>query len=259
MTKQPKTKHTRDELRAILLAAGREILNDEGLETGTSNLTFKRVFERVARDKGVRVTNASVIRRIWDNQADFQADVLVAIARDVGRPEAGLTVDAVAGVIAEIDLSTAAAREAALREICRVGGAAQVEALAISMNWSLWINVVAVAFSMADSDRRERMQTALDEGYREVDRFWEETYRGFADLLGLRIREPWTVAEFTRAVTALSEGSSLRRRITGSSELTKLPTGRGGELQEWTMFAVGLEALVHRYFEPDPAFVDSSV
>ena len=28
---------------------------------------------------GLRITNASVIKRIWENQADFQADVFVTI------------------------------------------------------------------------------------------------------------------------------------------------------------------------------------
>ena len=78
-----------------MLETGREILQEEGIQTGSTNLTFKRVFDRVERDTGRRLSNASVIKRIWDNQADYQADVLVAIAHDEQRPEVAETVAAV--------------------------------------------------------------------------------------------------------------------------------------------------------------------
>ena len=66
-----KERQSRDELRKLLLATAREILDEEGIQTASSNLTFKRVFERVERTTGRTVTNASVIRRIWDNMAQF--------------------------------------------------------------------------------------------------------------------------------------------------------------------------------------------
>jgi len=85
-------------LRATLVEEGRAILLAEGLEAGSRNLTFKRVFDRVEAKSGLRITNASVIKRIWENQADFQADVLVTIARGAGqgqRPAGGRPVDRV--------------------------------------------------------------------------------------------------------------------------------------------------------------------
>src|SRR5580704_10292331 len=71
---------SREETRQMLLAAGRDILRDEGLGTGAEAITFKRVFDRVERETGVRLTNASVIHRVFENQAEFQADLLVSIA-----------------------------------------------------------------------------------------------------------------------------------------------------------------------------------
>lgn len=38
-----------------------------------------------------------------------------------------------------------------------------------------------------------------------------------------------------------------------------LPTGRNGEDQEWTLFAVGLEAILQHFFEPDPDWSDQAV
>ena len=62
------------------MTAGLAILHEEGLGIAVRELTFKRVLDRVEADSGIRVTNASVIRRVWEHQADFQSDVLAAVA-----------------------------------------------------------------------------------------------------------------------------------------------------------------------------------
>jgi hypothetical protein len=248
----PKANQRREELRATLLEAGREILREEGLETGSSNLTFKRVFERVEDEYGVRLTNASVIRRVWANVADYQADVLVAIAHDQGRPEIDATVTALGDLFEGLDLSTEESRARALQEVCRVGGAASSDALGSSTNWSLWISTVAIATATARLEQRRRIQQALKDGFEAVVEFWEGVLGRVMQILGLRLRRPWTIRQFTMAVTAYSEGCSLRRRIDGRAEGMVRATGPNGEDQEWTLFAVGLEALVHQFYEPDP-------
>ena len=160
---------TRGELRTTLLEAGREILLEEGLDTDSSNLTFKRVFERVEQRSGVRITNASVIRRVWQNQADFQADVLVAIAHDEERPEAERTILALLALFERLDLSTAEARDAAIGEVCRIGGEASNSAIADSTSFSLWISVMAMATATAVPDERRRIQDALRGAYVTVE------------------------------------------------------------------------------------------
>ncbi len=92
---------TRAELRSMLLEAALEILREEGLQTGSMNITFKRVCDRVLVRTGIQVTNASVIKRIWENQAEFQADVLVAVANDQSRPELGLIFNALGPLLEE--------------------------------------------------------------------------------------------------------------------------------------------------------------
>ncbi len=254
LTERRKARLNREELRAMLLEEGREILFEDGLEAGSSNLTFKKVFERVEKKAGVRLTNASVIRRVWENQADFQADVLVAIAKDEGRQEAEGTVRAVEIVIGGLDLSTAESRARAVQEACRVGGAASSTAIAGSTSWSLWISVIAMAAATTTPDQQRRIKAALKVGYTSVSRFWCEALTGFMEFLGLRIRQPWTMAEFTMAVIAYSEGCSLRRHTSDNIELMIRPTGPDGEDQEWTLFAVGLEALVNQFLELDTEF-----
>jgi hypothetical protein len=238
-----------------MLEAGRGILEDEGIETGSNNLTFKRVFDRVQATTGVQLTNASVIRRVWENQADFQADVLVTVAQDEGRPEIEHTVAAVVSVLGDTDLSTLESRLRTVRELCRVGGAASSDAIGNSPNWSLWISVLAIATTARNPAQLQRVRAGLLDGYETVTKFWSETYGGLMEFLGLRIRQPWTLRQFTVAVTAYSEGYSLRQHVEGDMERFLRPTGPDGEDQEWTLFAAGLEALVMQFFEPDPAFV----
>jgi len=121
-------KQTREELRVLLLDTGRAILQEEGLGTGAEALTFKRVFDRVEKETGVRLTNASIIRRVWDNQAEFQADVLVSIATDDGSAEIEYTEAAIAQFLEELDVSSPEGRWRSAAELCRVAGAARTGA-----------------------------------------------------------------------------------------------------------------------------------
>jgi len=258
MTAPRQSKLTRDELRSLLLETGRTLLIEEGMGTGVDNLTFKRVFDRVAADTGRRISNASVIRRVWENLADYQADVLVTIAAQDGLGEFEGTFAAMTPVLASMDVSTPEARDRSLREACRVGGTANITVLLDSPDWWLWISVwsLAMADARADDDQRvdrqQRIRDALSEGYESVTSMWENAYTGLVGTFGLRPRSPLTVRQFTVAIGALAEGCSLRQRLDPGMVDILRPTGPGGEEQAWTVFGLGLEALVHQFFEPDP-------
>jgi hypothetical protein len=253
--RQPR--RSKEDLRSLLLEAAQEILREQGLGVGTDALSFKRVFDRVERDTGLRLTNASVIRRIWDNQADYHTDVLVDIAADDGREDVDRTINALGPVLGSIDLSTPNGRFAAMSEICRVGGAANIKALRESHNWSLWIGVWALATAGESTDQKKRIQLALLEGYESVTELYEETYLALLGLLGLRIRPPLTIRHFTVAIGALAEGCTLRNRVDLDMEGIDLPTGPDGDDQEWTVFGIGLEALARRFLELDPDWTPS--
>jgi len=258
MTEPRQPKLTREELRVLLLDTGRSLLIEEGLGTGIDTLTFKRVFERIEADTGRRISNASVIKRVWENLADYQADVLVTIAGQEGLGEFNETFAALEPVFASMDLSSPGARDRSLREVCRVGGQANILALLESPHWSLWISVWALATAenlQPDGQRLEhqlRIRQALLEGYEDHTQLWEHAYDSLARALGLRPRAPLTVRQFTVTVGALAEGCSLRQRLDPDMDQIVRPTGPDGEDQEWSVFAIGLEALQRLYFEPDP-------
>ena len=245
----------REELRSLLLAAGRSLLQQEGLGTGAEVLTFKRVFARVEADTGIRLTNASVIKRVWDNQADFQADVLVALAADQGAFEIERTLAAVAPLVGTTDTASPGARWHALGQFIRVGGAANQEALSGSDNWSTWLGVWAVTGARVAHPVHERVATALVDRYRYVTARYESVYRAMIELLGFRLREGLTLRQFTIMAGALSEGYAMRGRIdvTARQDVTR-PTGPDGEPQEWVLYAVALEGLARRFFELDPGW-----
>lgn len=242
----------------MLLEAGLEILREEGLHTGTVNLTFKRVCDRVRVRTGIQVTNASVIKRVWENQSDFQADVLVAVANDQSRPEVGLILTALQPILDGADLSTVESRARVVQQVCRVGGWANSVATAESPNYPLWMHVVATALTTSDVGQRDRIKSALRQGYTSFTTFWDESFSALAALLGLRIRPESDMSQFVMVLTALDQGFSIRHRINGQVECVTRPTGPNGEAEEWTLFAVGLEALVHQFFEPDPAYDSKS-
>jgi hypothetical protein len=246
-----KPRLARAELRSMLLEAALEILREEGLKTGSVNITFKRVCDRVQVRTGIQVTNGSVIKRIWENQAEFQADVLVAVANDQSRPELAHIFNVLGPLLEEPDLSTPESRARLVQQMCRVGGEANAVATAESPNYPLWMHVVATALTTSDGQQRERILLALREGYTSFTKLWEESFTALAALLGLRIRPDSDISEFVMVVTALDQGFSLRHRINGKMEYVTRPTGLNGEDEDWTLFALGLEALVHQFFEPD--------
>ena len=79
-----------------------------------------------------------------------------------------------------------------------------------------------------------------------------ERLHGMAALLGMRVREPLTFRQLSVAAGALAEGCSLRQHVDPDLGVILQPTGPNGEDEEWTLFAIGLEALLMQFLEPDP-------
>ncbi len=257
MAEKRQPRQSREALRELLLGTGRAILIEEGLGVRTDTLTFKRVFERIEGDTGLRLSNASIIRRVWDNQADYQADVLASIAAAEGVGEFENTMEALVPLIQGLDLSTPEGRVRSLREVCRVGGGVNILMLLESPHWSLWVAVWSMATADVPPDEQsalyqQRIRAALLEGYTGFTQLWADAYRALADLLGMRVKPPLTFRQLSVAVGALVEGCSLRQRVDEEMEGILRPTGPGGEDQEWTLFAIGLDALVGTFLELDP-------
>ncbi len=140
-----------------MLAAGLEILRQDGLGTGAEHLTFKRVFEQVAATSGVRVTNASVIGRIWRSQAEFQSSVLAAVASEEVTDQERIVMAATVEFVATVDRSTVESRRAALHELMRIAAEANLVSGTISRGWATVIGVWALASGSRGSPSTDPM------------------------------------------------------------------------------------------------------
>jgi hypothetical protein len=253
-------RRSRAELRQLLLDAGRSILEEEGLAVGAGDLTFKRVFEHVESTTGVRLTNASVIRRVWENQEEYQSDVLLAVATTADSSgELARTAEALAPLVDGFDLSSPEGRLWSLRELARVGGDVSIRARLETRDWSLWVGVWVLALTTEPVGSRRPLRQALAEGLESSAEVWDQLFAGICAHLGIRVRAPLTLRQFTLSVSAMVEGSALRQGGDPEVAIIMRPTGRDGGLQPWTLFGVCMEALAIRYFEVDPDWAPAAV
>ena len=223
--------------------------------TGGELLTFRRVCARVEAETGIRIGNGSIIGRAWESLFDYQTDVLATIAADDSTSEIEETLDGLAPILLNADPSSVESRWSTVREVCRVGAAANMAALSHSTDWSLWIGVWAVTSVGTAPARRRKIERALEQSYLTVTERMERVYEAAMEIVGYRVRSGLTIRQFTIAVAALTEGCVLRNRVDGKQMVGIMrPTGPSGEQQEWTLFGLAIEALAEKFFEPDPAW-----
>ena len=236
-----------------MVGAGVDLALEEGIGTGADHLTFKRVFERLEESTGVRVTNASVIGRVWDSVDDYRRDVLAALAAH----DEGALLESIMGefidLFASFDRSTPEARHASLAQAVRVGCQLSQRVLAESTTWRIQIGVWALAMTGFESSQLGPIRQAVAAAYATTTATTASNNRTIADYLGFRPRGPATIEQFSLAADALGEGFALRL-ATGihESEPVLLPTGPGGAEEEWTLYALAVHAIIRDFLEIDP-------
>jgi hypothetical protein len=247
----------RSELRELILQAGYEVLLAEGLGLGTEGLTYKRVFEHLDRTRGIRVTRGSVHERIWDSQREFQLDVLARAARWDSTFSMARTADAIADVLAGVDLATTDARFQALKEAVRIGARVNLEASESDNLWEIWEGVAAIISIQRELDYGvDRVRNEIAASYEETTEMLIAFFDTMIETLGLAVRPSLglthddAVRKFAMISNALSQGSSLRRRHEAEYRGEfMLPTGPDREMEVWDLFSLGLWALSLFFFE----------
>ena len=206
-------------------------------------------------EEGFRVSNASVIGRIWGDMSEFQADVLVAAVSDENEQEIAEMLTAVEPVFRSADRSSIEGRQWALGELTRVAGDTHFDSLARSRTWQLFVGIWGLAVSRAESAHSAAVTSAAAITYERNTQHFEEIFAAAFSFMGFRIHEGYTLRQLILAVNSLSEGCALRDRIDPVSMRGILrPTGPHGEDQEWTLFSVCVEALIRQFTELDPDF-----
>ena len=251
---QPRRYRKRTDLEQIILAGGRSLLRKEGLSSGVEHLSFKRVFDHVEATTGIKVANSSVIGRIWDDKSEFQhALLLSALDEDIDE-ELDESLAPVLPILESADRSTLESRWATTSELCRVAGAGNLDWITEGRTWPIWIGTWATSVTGDGNDERRRLLAErLFDNYERYTVDYEGIYAMVFDFLGFRMKEPLTVRQFAIAVGALAEGCGLGDMVDENSVRgIMLPTGSNGVDQEWSLFSIGLEALLHRFVEPIP-------
>ena len=243
------------ELEQAILAAGRSLLTIEGLTTGVEHLTFKRVFDHLEETTGIRVSNSSVIGRIWRDQVEFQQALLGSALDENVDDELDASLDPVVALLEEADRSSIAMRWVLMRELCRIGGEANLDWITQGPTWPIWVGAWAAAVTGPRNEHRAHLAERMHENYERYTTNYEAVYAMIFDFAGFRMREPLTIRQFSIAVGALVEGCGLRDLV--DSEAVRgilLPTGPEGRTQEWSIFTIGLEALLRQFVEPFPGW-----
>jgi len=234
------------------MEAGREVLLSEGLGSGAEHLTFKRVLAHVEATRGIRVTNASVIRRIWDNQEEFQLEVIRSIVNAQGDREVAATYEAFDEALALIDLTSPELRRASLGELIRVSCARYLEAASTSdatIQMALATYISANLHTSVGSPLLEPFQRTNDRLTQE----YLELYQAGLALVGWRVRPDRSLVDGAATVSALAEGV-LMHMVAEPGVMATVSQIRpmDGATVEWSLLAVGMNQIVDFFVEPDP-------
>ena len=180
----------------------------------------------------------------------------MTIAADYSSSEIEETLAAVAPILAGVDGSSEESRKSALPRVvpCRErhpdGGPPPFAGV------SRWIAVWALTALGAESESRNRIESALQQSYLSVTEHLDSIYQLVLDLLGYRLRHGLTMRQFTISAEALTEGLLLREQVNAEHfDGIKRPTSIGGEEQEWTLLGVTVDGLAEAFFELDPDWV----
>jgi len=242
----------RDELKELLIEVGLELLIEEGLARGTERLTFKRVFDRAAAERGVRVTNASVIGRIWEDMADFQADVLAAALENDDIDGMAEVILVAARVLDEADLSSIDGRRAATIEVIRVACQAHIDALIRTRKADINMGLRGLSVSRLPMDEGSPTANSVRRSYEEFAARWDFVFQQAFSAIGIHLRSGITIRQLSMLAISLTEGFTVWDRIDPSATRHILrTTGPDGTKQEWSLFSIGLEALVWEFAELD--------
>lgn len=236
----------RADLKTLVLRAGLEVLERDGIGVGAEDLTYAKVFDHLEQTEGIRVTRGSVHERIWDSQRDFQLEVLASIAEWDFVSSIEDTRALIEVAVADADLSTHAAREEAMRFLLRVGPMENLQRTDAVDKWALWHGTVSSVLSHPSDDESVKIvREAATTSYRRLFAAWTQLYIDTARMLGYQFQnvpgltEKELMEKWTSMILAMADGFAIRIGA-GLIETFELPSGPGGSIEEWDDFSFAL-------------------
>ncbi|MEM7095993.1 MAG: hypothetical protein AAF567_23515 [Actinomycetota bacterium] len=240
---EPKVRRSREELRKLMLDAGRDVLADIRPTLGCDQLNYARVFSHLEETQGIRVTHASVHERIWPNVEAYRLDVLETSLQGASRDARNELRPVLQATLDGSDLTTVAGRKQAFTDLLRVPQNAYWELVMLrDQPWrASYQMLLHLSLRPAGHDGLEVEYPGLLDlvGRLRTESFQRhcDNVQLLADLIGARPRpELGDPAEAVRRIAHISHVAALGF-VVGAwrdpGERWKLPTGPDGEEQEW--------------------------
>jgi len=149
-----------------------------------------------------------------------------------------------------LDDASAEVRGYWLRQITRTGAQQNESSIENSQLLKSYVAISAALASLPEIPTDLSVAQAQGDAY--VAQRYRNLYLRVAELFGYQLRYCYSWEQFTTAVVAFARGLIIRANQTPETQGIERFTGPDNEAQEWTLFAVGLEALVRQFFEPVP-------
>lgn len=231
-------RRTGDETRALLLRVGMQMLLERGVSAGVQHIRLQEVLRRAGLTTGAAY-------RLWADQNDYQRDLAVSMVRLRLSTPTEYAQAAIDQLIAD-----GASRD----EILRAAAASHVESISVHTSDRERVRdtqqfLVTLALRATAETWPELREASHARHQESIDAFSAFTL-SLMDAYGMRMKAPLAIEDFTAAMAALSDGFALRA-IEGIAHPT-IDAGASDEIGEgrWTLFALGLRALVNEFMTP---------
>lgn len=235
----------------LLVDEGVRRLRDSGYEPGLAAVNL---------DQAIRATKVprGAAYRLWENtdqppQEQYRSAVLLRIfdrevGRSVFRELDRVIAGAVAAVAEDIDSGDPDRRMYAGRSLIRTISSGLQAAVRNSDGFRMSRSLARTATELLNVSPEIRV--AMVEAEESLVAHYAASLERIFDLFDAGIRPPYTFEQVVVLINALNDGL-LEPRPGIESTTVSRPTGPNGELQEWSLFALGYEAIV-AHFSDDP-------
>lgn len=231
-------RRTGEETRVLLIRVGMQMLLERGVSAGVQHIRLQDVLRRAELTTGAAY-------RLWADQTDYQRDLAVAMVR---LRLSGPT-DYVRGAVTDLIADGAAGDD-----VIRAAATAHVRSSTVDTDdpedaLDSHHFLITLALRTA-ADTWPELKVASRERHDESIAAFSEFYGFLMASYGMRMKSPLTITDFAEAMAALGEGFAIRalegipHPTIDAGEADEVPTGT------WTLFALGVRALVNEFMVP---------
>jgi AcrR family transcriptional regulator len=230
-------RRTAEDTRRLILEAAIQMLLERGATAGVQHIRLQEVLRSVGLTTGAAY-------RIWGDQDEFHRDLAVAMVGLRFAPPVTSAAQAIGPVLASGQSLDEVARVAALDFVTY---ASKFHLEPESRDSHAFITALALRTA---AGAWPELRVASAERHRESIAAFAEFYAALLQRYGRRMREPLTIVDFTEAMAALGEGFAVRAAEGLGHPTYDIPAGAEVPAGAWTLFGIGIRALVEGFTVP---------